>query len=254
MSEDLAVDMLLAAATRLPLPHCEELTRRLTEHLLLATMTHGDDLNPHAQRRRPLLDALRDVAKALGAAPNTKEYTAERQQRIENGAAALPSVSAILRGFGSWPKALAAAGLVPAAAPTAFQRRLDYHRRQVHRYSRARLRECLVACAEAYGRVPMVRDYAAWRESALARPRTGHFSTENDIPHHRTYYQHYGSWAAALADAGLDAHRPMRTETRRYSDLAPFTADDACLHAGPLAHDISLTNNSTLTTAGDAAR
>lgn len=210
---------LAAAARTLSLGGCRELARLLVEHVVVQTQNHQHALSPLAHRNERAIGSVRAVAELLGHAPTTTEYTAEYKRRRATGDSGLMAVGSITRLLGGWPQALVAAGLIPSVHPSAYQRRVIYERQVVHRYSNQRLSECLLACARDLGRVPMVRDYVAWREDALDKPgpkRTG----RSDVPHHRTYYERFGSWDGALDAAGLPAARRHRTETTTYSDLA----------------------------------
>lgn len=139
MSDELAVDVLFAAARRLPAPACELLAQRLVDHLIVVRQNDAHDLSPLTPRHERAIGALRAVAESLGHVPTTTEYQAEYDRRRTTDKATLPSVGAIVREFGGWGTALGSAGLVPAAAPSAFMRRRNYQRRIVHRYSDQRL-------------------------------------------------------------------------------------------------------------------
>jgi hypothetical protein len=213
-----AIAALAAAARTLSPEGCRELARLLIEHVVVQSQNDRFDLHPLAALHARAIGALRSVAELVGHPPTTTEYQAEFDRRRALGDSGLPSVDSIVREFGGWPHAQIAAGLIPAAHPSAFQRRRDYQRKKVHRYSDQRLRDCLNACARDLGRIPMVRDQVAWREELLRRPATRR-TGRNDIPHWRTYYERYGDWSIALADAGLSPVRAERTETTDYTDL-----------------------------------
>lgn len=221
MSDELAIDVLFVAARRLPLESVEALAQRLVAHLQIERQNSDYQLSPYACRMARFTGALTAVAEALGHPPNSTEYKREYERRKSLGDRGLPSPAAVVREFGSWAGALAAAGLIPTAPPSAFAlRRARQVRVRVHRYSDQRLRECLQACARDLGRPPMVRDYIAWREHLLSLPRNTH-APGHDIPHYRTYYDHYGSWSIALADADLPSTRRARTELTTYTALRP---------------------------------
>lgn len=215
---DLPVDAVFAAATQLPLDRARELARRVTEWVVVQTQNHHHDLHPLAAGDARFVGALRAVAEVVGHPPTTQDYAAEYERRRELGDTGLPSASAISKHFDGWPYALAAAGLAPDVAPSGIQRRRNYQRKVVHRYSAERVSECLRACAHDLGRTPMVRDYAVWREELVAG-RPGRRPTATDVPHHRTVYERFGSWSAALEAAGFDGRRSARTETQTYSTV-----------------------------------
>jgi hypothetical protein len=201
-------------ATELSLGACSELARRLTEWVVVQSRDHAGDLCPLAAKDVDFIGAIRSVAEVVGHPPSTPEYQREYEQRRERGGAALPSLSAILKHFDGWPYALAAAGLEPAVAPRGIQRRRTYTRKRVHRYKSGHLHACLRACKDDLGRIPMVRDYVAWREDQLDG-QPGRRGPEPEIPHHRTFYNRFGSWAAALESAGMDGTRAARTSSGR---------------------------------------
>ena len=189
-----------------------ELLRRLTERQVVLTQDHATDLAPVAGRHADKVNALRLVARALGHPPLTTEYTRDRGERIARGEDALPSVSALVRAFDGWPRALIAAGLVPNAPVSAYGRRRDYKREQPQRYPSQRLDACLQTCARDLRRTPMVRDYVAWYEEV----KTDVSCDRDAIPHYRTFYNHFGGWEAALASAGLPSNRRARTTTQLF--------------------------------------
>jgi len=218
-SSDLAVAAIFAAATNLPLDGAQELARRITEWVVVQIQNHHHDLHPLAAVDARFIGGLRAVTEVVGHPPTSQEYLAEYERRRGLGDSGLPSVSAVSKHFDGWPYALAAAGLTSDVAPTGIQRRRARTQKIVHRYTEARLAECLRACAADLGRVPMVRDFVVWREELIAG-RPGRRATATDVPHHRTYYGRYHGWDAALAAAGLDGHRQSRTERQEYTDLS----------------------------------
>lgn len=213
---ELVLRSLFAAATELPMELCRELARRVTEFVVIQAQNHAHDLQSLSHGDARFIGAIRSVAEVVGHPPSTSEYVAEHKRRSALGDTGLPSIATILRHFDGWPYALAAAGYLPAVAPSGIQRRRNYGRKVVHRYSRERLAECLRACARDIGRTPMVRDYAVWREELLAG-KPGRRRGPTDIPHHRTYYERFRSWDAALLAAALPVGRPARTQTTAYS-------------------------------------
>lgn len=213
---ELALRALFAAATELPIELCRELARRVTEFVVIQAQNHAHDLQSLAHGDARFIGAIRSVGEVLGQPPSTSEYVAEYKRRRALGDTGLPSVATILRHFDGWPYALAAAAYLPAVAPSGIQRRRSYRRKVIHRYSPERLVECLCACTRDIGRTPMVRDYAVWREELLAG-KPGRRRGGTDVPHHRTYYERFGCWDAALQAAGLPAKRRARTQTTAYS-------------------------------------
>lgn len=211
-SEDETVRLLVQAADVLSYEARAELLRRLTTRHRVLSQDHAADLAPAGGRHANKRNALRLVATTIGHPPNTTEYGRYRDGSDEP----LPSVSAICKAFGGWPKALIAAGLVPDAPASAYLQRVDYLRKQPHRYRKKRLAECLRACARDLDRTPMVRDYIAWRENA----RSDTTCDRDSIPHYRTFYNHFGSWEAALKHAGLPHERRKRTATTKFAAVS----------------------------------
>jgi hypothetical protein len=209
----------MAAVAELSAGACAELVRRMGDRLILLGQNHRFDLHPLAHGDSRFIGAVRAVAELLGHAPTTTEYRTEQARRLQVGDDGLPSLSAVLRRFGSWPAALAAAGLGGSIPPSGIERRRRYQRRVVHRYTDERLVQCLRACEGAIGRIPMVRDYAVWREDVVSG-HSGSRPVVADVPHYRTIYERFGDWSAALAAAGMDGRRACRTSTTTYRTVS----------------------------------
>jgi hypothetical protein len=214
---DGAVAALLAAARTLPLESAQDLARRLNEWLMLEAENAAHNLDYLADQEQRFIGALRSVAKLSGEPPSTTAYRNEYKRRHALGDNGLPSLSAIIRYFGAWPTALAAAGLIAPTPANRFERRRRRKSRKVFRYPESRMTQALQACARAYGRTPSKRDYAAWY-SQLVRA-----NPSNDVPHYRTIEDRFGSWAAGLAAAGLADDPESREHGREWSSL-----DDLC--------------------------
>lgn len=196
---DPAVELMLAAARSLARPQRALLSRALVR--LVALENEGGQLSRRAEAKVRAIEALVDVATKLGRTPTTGDYTVV-QRREQMRGNTLPSLSAVVRAFGAWTAALAAAGLTDPARPDELRRRRAHIRLRIGRYTDDRLIQCLRAAARELGRSPKVMEYAAWRRTLLNRQAVSHLR-ERDIPHHRTFYIHFESWPAALRAAGL---------------------------------------------------
>jgi predicted transcriptional regulator len=137
--------------------------------------------------RDDLIDALRQLAERLGRTPTGPEAIADPHT---------PSHSTYARRFGSWRKAVEAAGLP-----------LDPRKMG---YDRETLLAHLQALAEALGRTPTVNDLKAL-----------------DGPCDKTYRNQFGKWSAALAEAGLEVGpRGRRYERDELLEILRSFAED----------------------------
>jgi hypothetical protein len=129
--------------------------------------------------REELLESVRDLAERLGCAPRMVDIDEDPRT---------PSSSTYLRRFGSWLKALEAAGTQPGPGQTG--------------YSRQELLESLRSLAKEVGHVPTGREMSA----------------RKDLPHASTYWKRFGRWNAAVRAAGLIP--------RRVSSSAEYQQDE----------------------------
>jgi hypothetical protein len=118
--------------------------------------------------REELLESLRDLAEQLSRAPRMVDTDEDPRT---------PSSSTYLRHFGSWLKALEAAGIQPGPRQTG--------------YSRDELLDSLRMLAQELGRAPTGREMSA----------------RGDLPHATTYWKRFGRWNAAVRAAGLTPRR-----------------------------------------------
>jgi hypothetical protein len=118
--------------------------------------------------REELLDSLRDLAERLGCAPRTVDM--DKDPRT-------PTSSTYMRHFGSWLKALEAAGIQPGPRQTG--------------YSCDELLDSLRMLGRELGRAPTGREMSA----------------REDLPHATTYWKRFGRWNAAVRAAGLVPQR-----------------------------------------------
>jgi hypothetical protein len=126
------------------------------------------ELSQTGYNREELLESLRDLADRLGCAPRTVDLDDDRRT---------PSSSTYRRHFGSWLKALEAAGIQPGPSQTG--------------YSSDELLASLRMLARELGRAPTGREMSA----------------REDLPHASTYWKRFGSWNAAIEAAGLTPRR-----------------------------------------------
>lgn len=218
-SDELAITSLVAAARELPLPACRELGRRINEFVLFEAQAEEHSLGTEVTARGVrYVGALRSVAEVHGAIPASTDYLAEYKRRRDLGDERLPSLSSIVKFFGGWEAALAAAALTEAAPVSKVERIRGRKGKKVHRYADARLIEALRACARDIRKPPTVLEYKEWREDKLAG-RPGRRAPGADIPHFRTIHARFGSWLNALRAAGFADPVSERARTRIYSAL-----------------------------------
>jgi hypothetical protein len=137
--------------------------------------------------RDDLIEALRELAERLGRTPGAMDAKTDPHT---------PSHNTYALRFGSWRRALEAAGLP-----------LDPRRMG---YSREELLEHLRDLAETLGRTPTVGDLKTV-----------------DGPCDKTYRNQFGKWSAALAEAGLDVGpRGRRYERDELLDILRAFAED----------------------------
>ena len=138
-----------------------------------------DGRTEHAERRRRFKAAIRIVAAELGHAPLSTEYLASYKEHKARGETDLPSLSAVVKHFGSWPRGLYLSGFSDVILPSRMERRRAFRPKRIGKYPRERLIECLRACARELGRAPTFRDYQVWRDEAVKRARGSGYP--NDI-------------------------------------------------------------------------
>jgi len=215
-SDETAIRSLFAGARELSPAASQELARRITEFVLLECQIDTHDLDSVGRDR--FVGAVRSVAEMLGDVPTTTSYEREYKRRRELGDTSLPSVSAVVKHFGSWPMALAQSGLAPTPPPRPIERLRKRRGRHVPGYPSTRMIECLQACARDLGRPPAMREYTVWRDDMLDG-RRGARPPGSDIPHANTIMRRYGGWLPALVEAGFDAALCTRRETRSFSNV-----------------------------------
>jgi Homing endonuclease associated repeat/Phosphotransferase enzyme family len=147
--------------------------------LASAGLTPPQRTRPTTWPRPLVLDSLRSWANAHGRAPRLADWHHAGREGTPGGPH--PAASTACRAFGSWSAALAAAGYEPL--PPA------------KRWTKAEAISALQSWAEAHGRSPRRRD---WLRAGRQDEAGG------DHPTASTTSRLFGSWAEALAAAGLE--------------------------------------------------
>lgn len=148
-----------------------------------------------------LIASLRRVADAAGEELTPDLYRQVRRELIARGEE-VAEFNAVIRHFGSWRAAKEALGLsevtTPAKIEARFRARLVG---KVHRYREDTLGDTLRKCAADLGHVPLVIEFAHWRqrEIELAKAQGIYLFLPSDSP----YRRRWGSWEAALLHFGF---------------------------------------------------
>lgn len=238
--QELAVGALVTAAVHLPITAVRVLVRRLSEFVLVEAERDTGGRTERSERARRFAAAIRQVGSEIGHAPLSTEYLTVYRDRKARGEDDLPSLSAIVKLFGSWGHALFRAGYGDVVLPSRIEQRRSYRPRRVAKYPLDRLITCLRACAHDLRRIPTIRDYRIWEDEAVKRALASGYA--RDVPHWRTIQTRFGTWEAALKAAGLSAELEDRAAHWDWSgdgdesDLAktrPFAAErpDSRRHA-----------------------
>jgi hypothetical protein len=158
-----------------------------------------------------LIRSMQRVMERIGHPPTVDEY---RSAQIELEAAGedIAALSQFIRHFGSWARAKEALALAEVTTPRRIQARFDSRRvDKIWRYSDETLRETVARCAEHYGRVPMVSEFAWWRDRELELARAA--GEKIHLPSASPYRRRWGTWEAALMSFGYsDAAVAQRLE------------------------------------------
>lgn len=152
-----------------------------------------------------LLQYLKDVAKKKGAIPAIKDVNSRK----------VYSYMVFVRRFGSWSKALTAAGLAPRANARPC-------------YSNEHLINHLQALAKVIGRQPRIADVNA-AKSIMAS----------------TYTYRFGTWKKALLAAGFDAKKIMPVKFTRENIMATLKGIAANLGYTPSFAELAQKSNIT---------
>jgi hypothetical protein len=101
--------------------------------------------------------------------------------------------------FGTWPRALSAAGLISPREAA------DYYGGGVDRVSDAHIARWLCVAATELGRGMAIDAYSQWRRKRIDDPKAGYPPSRRDVQ------ERFGGWDAAVraADAALEASDPF---------------------------------------------
>lgn len=194
-------------------PGIDVLARRLTQPRIGAT-------------REQLLDCLKACAAALGKQHFTfREYEQWARAEIDSKQSKLPviviSSPTFRTKFGSWTKAMIAAGL---ERPTEVNTRPKVGSRG---FTDQEVRQAVLDCAGTLGATPKKHEYVAWRDGQLKDE-----ATRRPIPSPETLCARFGRWHQVLAWAGLRDDAPHFGERNNaYPDQVLIAAVRDCAAA-----------------------
>jgi hypothetical protein len=131
---------------------------------------------------------------------SAREYMQWRSAHLEDkrrrrALAPPPEWKIISDRFGTWPRALSAAGLI------SLREAADYCRGGVDRVSDAHIVRWLCVAATELGRGMAIDAYSRWRRKQIDDPKAGYPPSQRDVQ------ERFGGWDAAVraADAALEA-------------------------------------------------
>lgn len=171
----------------------ERLPRRLAEH---------DDESSFVA----CVSAVQAAADDIGGIRilSVSEYMHWRSAHLEDGRgrralASPPGWKVISDRFGTWPRALAAAGLISP------QEAADYYRGEGEQASDAHIARWLCVAATELGPGMAIDAYRAWRQKQIKDPALAYPPSRHDVQ------QRLGSWGAAVqaTDAALKTSDPF---------------------------------------------
>lgn len=167
---------------------------RLTEGRLEQVAGQADRTAAH-------LLALRRVANASGSAPTVAVYR-DYWHKSRGDDEALPSVSALIKHFGSWRQAREALELSKTSSARQIEARFARRRLgKIWRYTEETLQRTLAACVRDVGHVPQVAEFEHWRRRELEVARAKGDDALH-LPSSGPYRRRYGSWEKALLALG----------------------------------------------------
>jgi hypothetical protein len=179
----------------------QETVRRLFGSFSDAVVAAGfEPRNKQKWTRGQAINAIRDYVAEHGPVPSSHVW-----QECSYEPGSRPSAATIIRLFGSWKRAVIAAGLVPAL------RRAPQHRNK--KWTQETVGEAIRSWATEHGRPPRSTD---WRHAADASAPGGAH------PNYKAGRLLFGSWPAAVEAAGFEVSWPTR---RRTSQASPRTGD-----------------------------
>jgi hypothetical protein len=149
-----------------------------------------------------IIDALQRWHAQHGRVPTSNEWGTHGSGRRWNPDAEYPTVNPVLRQFGSWNAALSAAGYANEIRNTSTRIKGGW--------TCERIIESLRTWADENGRAPTNLDWQAINRARLERARAGTPIADDAKPHPSASMvrQVFGTWAQALAAAGLARAKP----------------------------------------------
>jgi hypothetical protein len=174
-----------------------------------------------------ILDAIRRWANQYGEPPTSTDWEPARAQRTGQSWRAerfelgeWPTVRMVRARFGSFNAAVRGAGLRARRAPT---------RPRPNLTGPAAITDAIVEWTRRYGDVPSMADWDPVRARVLGQEWRVQRYHDGDWPSARSVAHHFGSFAAAVAAAGLvprerSATREHRDAARRHNRLSVATA------------------------------
>ncbi|MFQ6009650.1 MAG: homing endonuclease associated repeat-containing protein [Candidatus Aenigmatarchaeota archaeon] len=160
----------------------------------------GLDRNREYYSKEELIEYLQKKAEELGRTPTTEDIKADKS---------MPNPSTYIKWFGSYNKALEAAGI-------------ELNRDFKHEYSEQELIELLQNKAKELGKTPSKRE----------------IDRDKSMPRSSTYMRKFGSWNNALEEACLEIHNYTQ---EKLIEVLQHKADD--LGRAPTAREIETDKN-----------
>jgi hypothetical protein len=182
--------------------------------------------------REEVIAALRDCAAQLGGVPSVSRYLSWARRQTANGDAdgdgdgRVPrSIGPINRLFGGWLGLLTAAGMIEGSSPTGLARSNLTRAAAGYGYTDEQMRAATREITERLGFVPRTTDYTTERERLLTEEETAG-KPPRAFPSFNALNRRYGTWDAALADAGL---RPFGGRHRNARPRRPPVRSKPCV-------------------------
>jgi hypothetical protein len=195
-------------------------------------LPHAVDGRPRAARQRTysreaIVAALQRWNEQYGEPPTTLDWDPARARRLRqpqraerHEAGTWPTVRMVCGAFASFNEAVEAAGLRPRRAPSRVKPNLS---------DATAITEAMVEWVRRYGDVPTMADWDPVRARRLNQAWRIARYEQDDWPSARSVTNHFGSFSAAVAAAGLVARgqstqrasrQAARAENRRAVALA----------------------------------
>jgi hypothetical protein len=151
-----------------------------------------------------ILDALREVAARMGGSPYTAEYMAARkaiiaESRMQGRLRTIPAKGTIVRRFGSFDKALIAAGLEPTNGRSNPRRKPGPKKPTGPRVPNERMIACILEAYDELGEPFTRAAYTARRKRRFQQGQINRGRTA--LPSDVSISNRFGGWAEALEAA-----------------------------------------------------